>query len=161
MIVGPKDLPQVGDIQEYTFSDRKDSLTVTGTVKWVRKPTAFTRRVEVGIEFVKLDPQTRDSIIRLAVQGKINAVAETDIHVIYPNLYQLLGLNQHASAEEIQSAYRASAKKWHPDVSDAFNATQRFEEIRQAYAILSDETKRANYDARFFPTPPSTDQQAA
>lgn len=157
MIVAPNDLPEVGDIQSYIFSDIKDEITITGTVKWVRKGTAFTRRCEVGIEFFKLDPQTRDSIIRLAVHGKLGQTSDTDIHVIFPNLYKILGLSQYASQDEIQAAYRKNAKLWHPDVSQAMNALQRFEEIQKAYAVLSDTTKRSNYDARFF----NQDQQAA
>lgn len=157
MIVAPSDLPEIGDVQSYTFSDSTDVLTISGTVKWVRKPTAFTRRGEVGIEFTKLEPEIRDSIIRLAVQGKINDSIKSDIHVIYPNLYAALEINHHASHDEIQAAYRKHAKQWHPDVSKAMNATQRFEEIQQAYSVLGDETKRAQYDARFF----TKDQQAA
>ncbi len=150
LIVAPNDLPEVGDIQSYIFSDAKDEVTVTGTVKWVRKGTAFTRRCEVGIEFVKLDPETRDSIIRLAVHGKLGHASDADIHVIFPNLYKILSVSQFASQDEIQTAYRKNAKLWHPDVSDAMNAPQRFEEIQKAYAVLSDPAKRASYDARFF-----------
>jgi len=157
LIVASNDLPEVGDIQSYIFSDAKDKATVTGTVKWVRKGTAFTRRCEVGIEFVKLDPETRDSIIRLAVHGKLGQTPGADIHVIFPNLYKILGISQYASQDEIQSAYRKNAKLWHPDVSDAMNAPQRFEEIQKSYAVLSDSAKRASYDARFF----SQDQAAA
>jgi len=157
LIVAPNDLPEIGDIQSYIFADAKDNVTVTGTVKWVRKGTAFTRRCEVGIEFVKLDPQTRDSIIRLAVHGKLGHAPDADIHVIFPNLYKILGVSQYASQDEIQTAYRKNAKLWHPDVSQAMNAPQRFEELQKAYAVLSDTTKRASYNTRFF----NQDQQAA
>ena len=70
MIVSSKDLPEIGDVQDYTFSDQTGQLTVSGTVKWVRKGTAFTRRCEVGVEFTKLDPATRDAIIKLAEIGR-------------------------------------------------------------------------------------------
>lgn len=58
--------------------------------------------------------------------------------------YKTLGVAQSASADEIKSAYRRLAKKYHPDLN-AGNA-ERFKEISGAYDILSDNTKRAKYD---------------
>lgn len=150
MIVAPKDLPQVGDIQSYTFSDSNDELTISGTVKWTRKPTLFTRRAEVGVEFTKLDPETREAIIRLAIHGDMNLKKDSDIKIHYPNLYKIFGVSQYASQMELQTAYRKNAKIWHPDVCDDPRAAEYFEEIQKAYTILSDERSRANYDLRFF-----------
>jgi molecular chaperone DnaJ len=64
-----------------------------------------------------------------------------------PDLYAVLGVSRDASPEEIKSSYRRLARQYHPDVnkSDA-DAEERFKEIGQAYAILSDEQKRAQYD---------------
>ncbi len=150
MIVKPEDLPEIGDIQSYTFTDEQHELTITGTVKWVRKATLFTRRGEVGVEFVKLDPQTRQAIIRLAVHGEFGLAKDKDIQVAYPDLYKILGSSRYASKNELQASYRKEAKAWHPDVNDHPQAAQYFEEIQKAYAVLSDEQARANYDLRFF-----------
>lgn len=61
--------------------------------------------------------------------------------------YEILGVSREATPDEIKSAYRRMARKHHPDVNrDDPNAEERFKEIGQAYAVLSDPEKRAHYD---------------
>ena len=60
--------------------------------------------------------------------------------------YEVLGVPRGASQEELKSAFRTLARKYHPDVSKEADAEERFKEINEAYAILSDEDKRAAYD---------------
>jgi len=60
--------------------------------------------------------------------------------------YDVLGVPRNASQDEIKSAFRRLARQYHPDVSQEPNAEERFKEINEAYAILSDEQKRAAYD---------------
>jgi molecular chaperone DnaJ len=61
--------------------------------------------------------------------------------------YQILGVGEKADQEEIKKAYRKLAKKHHPDANkgDA-KASERFKEIGEAYSVLSDPTKRKQYD---------------
>jgi len=61
--------------------------------------------------------------------------------------YEALGLERDATPEQIKQAYRQLALQWHPDRNTAPDATDRFKEIAEAYAVLSDPTKRAQYDA--------------
>jgi len=61
--------------------------------------------------------------------------------------YEVLGLDRSASQEKIKQAYRQLALKWHPDRNPASEATDRFKEIAEAYAVLSDPAKRAEYNA--------------
>ncbi len=60
--------------------------------------------------------------------------------------YATLGVNKSASDYEIKSAYRQLAKKYHPDLNKTPEASEKFKEINEAYSVLSDKQKRANYD---------------
>ena len=60
--------------------------------------------------------------------------------------YEVLGVSKDASAAEIKSAFRKLAKKYHPDVSKEPDAAEKFKEAQEAYAVLSDESKRKQYD---------------
>ena len=69
------------------------------------------------------------------------------------DLYQILGVDKNADDETIKKAYRKLALKYHPDryatATDAEKkeAEEKFKEINHAYEVLSDKTKRGNYDA--------------
>ncbi len=61
--------------------------------------------------------------------------------------YDILGVSKDASQKEIKRAYKKLARKYHPDVCDDPNAEEKFKEVSEAYAVLSDEEKRERYDA--------------
>lgn len=67
--------------------------------------------------------------------------------------YEVLGLSKNASESEIKSAYRKLARKYHPDVCKEPDANQKFVEISEAYEVLSNKDKRAQYDQFGFSGP--------
>lgn len=68
------------------------------------------------------------------------------------DFYKILGVSKDATDEEIKNAYRGLAKKYHPDLqttktdAEKKQAEEKFKEINQAYSVLSDKTKKSNYD---------------
>jgi curved DNA-binding protein CbpA len=79
------------------------------------------------------------------------------------NPYSVLGIGPQASEQEIRSAYRALAKKLHPDIG-AGSSEEKFRAIQDAYEVLSDPEKRRSYDrarrraaaGRYWPGIPQT-----
>lgn len=60
--------------------------------------------------------------------------------------YEVLGVDHDADAKTIKRAFLKKARTLHPDVNKAPDAEERFKEVNEAYSVLSDEQKRANYD---------------
>jgi DnaJ-class molecular chaperone len=65
----------------------------------------------------------------------------------YKDYYRILGVPRNADEQAIKTAYRQLARKYHPDVNKSKGAAERFKEINEAYAVLSDPEKRQRYDA--------------
>ena len=66
--------------------------------------------------------------------------------VKYKDYFEILGVSRTASQDEIKTAYRNLAKKYHPDVNKAKDAEERFKEIGEAYEVLRDPDKRKKYE---------------
>ena len=67
--------------------------------------------------------------------------------VQFRDYYEVLGLNRNATENEIRSAYRKLARKYHPDVNPKDkSAEEKFKEVNEAYEVLSDSEKRKRYD---------------
>lgn len=60
--------------------------------------------------------------------------------------YEVLGVSKSASKAEIKKAYRKLSKQYHPDINKEADADEKFKEITEAYEVLSDDQKRAQYD---------------
>jgi DnaJ-class molecular chaperone len=60
--------------------------------------------------------------------------------------YEILELDETATAQEIQRAYRRLARRYHPDVAAGPDARARFHEVSSAYEVLRDPARRARYD---------------
>jgi len=66
-----------------------------------------------------------------------------------PNYWSLLGVSPECDPSELKAAFRKEARKWHPDLNkNDINAEERFKLINEAYAILSDPTKRIAWEKK-------------
>ncbi len=64
----------------------------------------------------------------------------------FKDYYKILGVDSEADNKAIKTAYRKLARKYHPDVSDHHDAESQFKEVAEAYEVLKDNVKRAEYD---------------
>jgi curved DNA-binding protein len=64
----------------------------------------------------------------------------------YKDYYEILGVSKNATEQEIKTAFRKLARKYHPDVNKAPDAVQKFKDINEANEVLSDPDKRKRYD---------------
>ncbi len=64
----------------------------------------------------------------------------------FKDYYKILGVDPDADKKTIKNAYRKLARKYHPDVSDHHDAENQFKEVAEAYEVLKDDAKRAEYD---------------
>ena len=65
----------------------------------------------------------------------------------YTDYYGILGVSPSADTREIKSAFRRAALRYHPDINQAVDAAERFNEIKMAYQILSDPDRRSKLDS--------------
>ena len=73
----------------------------------------------------------------------------------HPNYYEILDVSKTATQDEIRKAYKKLARKHHPDANaDDPSALERFKQVQAAWAVLSDETKRSNFDKYGTPDEP-------
>ena len=62
--------------------------------------------------------------------------------------YDTLGVASNATVEEIKQSFRRNAAFYHPDRNPSLDAAERFREIKEAYTLLSDETRREAFDQK-------------
>ena len=62
------------------------------------------------------------------------------------NYYDILNVPRNADEKELKRAYRSLTKKYHPDINKEEGAEEKFKDINEAYSVLSDAQKRAQYD---------------
>ena len=96
----------------------------------------------------------RGGALLLALLSLPPMVLAADLYCGDQNCYEVLGLanpidvaeEERATDRDIKKAYRKLSMVWHPDKNKEVGAEERFVEIANAYEVLSDESKRADYD---------------
>jgi curved DNA-binding protein len=63
------------------------------------------------------------------------------------NYYEILGINQSATADEVRRAYRILARRYHPDLNPGKSSEERFKQIALAYQVLNDPDRRRSHDS--------------
>ncbi|GAB1439180.1 curved DNA-binding protein [Providencia sp.] len=78
--------------------------------------------------------------------NSIQQISERDMAMELKDYYSIMGVKRTDDLKTIKTAYRRLARKYHPDVSKEPDAEAKFKEIAEAWAVLSDTEKRAQYD---------------
>ena len=92
------------------------------------------------------------SVLRYSVSRPCMLVSSRLFHTtnyrLVKDYYGVLGVAKNANQKDIKKAYYQLAKKYHPDTNkDDPTAMKKFQEVSEAYEVLSDDGKRANYDS--------------
>lgn len=68
---------------------------------------------------------------------------------MFVDYYKILEINKNANFQEIRTAFRTQAKKWHPDKNQDIDVTEKMQLINEAHLILKDEDARKRYDLEY------------
>lgn len=147
------------------LADGDQRVSISGKVMWVRKLDDETGW-HIGMAFDGADDVFRQaietytkagyfttdpSIRRKLYSGESNFETQPEpqtpvIRAEVVDLYEVIGVDRAASAEEIHLAYKRLARKLHPDQCDEADAAERFSRVAKAYSVLRDAASRAKYD---------------
>ena len=130
--------------------------------------TAYIRRALIYEEFKMFDDAKSDlskakelDQSNTKIEGYMNEANQKGDQARNRDYYQILGINRDASADEIKKAYRKLALKYHPDRNCESEQTKKiaqrkFEDVSDAYSVLSDQKKKAMFDQGVDPLNPET-----
>lgn len=130
----------------------RDDMDARATV--VRIKSLGGGRYEVALNFVNWTEAQGRAVLRLARTGTVREGTVIDAQkreqivaaLKLPDYYAWLKISPSAEAEHIQTAFRALARQYHPDVNKDPAAHGRFVQINEAYDVLKDEARRREYD---------------
>lgn len=147
---------QVGETLEMMIGARGSVLSIRAIVVWARK--CGWKSWEIGLQFRGVYEELAKQLTQLAMTGSTQAVQEDyakrgtptspeiEASIEIDDLYEILQVARKASTEQVIVAYRALARKYHPDFNPATDAAVAFTRITKAYRVLKDPETRARYD---------------
>ncbi len=158
-----------GEIHELRIRTESKQLAVKARVQWVRRVCWLPAVYEAGFQIVDPRPAVGVAFRQLGQFGFANkstrisgepeagqapghsggadgASAPPQAFIDFENLYEVLGVDSAATEDEIKRSYRKLAQKHHPDHDHSPDATERFDRIAKAYAVLGDPKRREWYD---------------
>lgn len=153
---------KVGQYLEAKLESNSHRLPVSVQVIWIRRK-GF-KGYEVGVKFVNIKKSLQAAIESLGKFGFIDLEAaasakekkygptkvkrKMSASISLPDYYSILEVDCDASSGDIRNAFRALARRYHPDLSKRKDDAQKFLEITQAYDVLRDSESRKSYDLR-------------
>jgi hypothetical protein len=162
---------EVNQILQLNVSSERQHVNCSARVVWRRR--VGLRGFEMGLEFINTGRGARAALVQFARYGFVGSsnqdmdagfkgvpaaasnagaaasspASQQTVKIEIEDLYAILGVKRNATGEEIRSAYRAIARKCHPDVSNTPESAARFTLISKAYSVLREAETRKRYDA--------------
>lgn len=142
------------------FGDQR--MPLVAQARWVRRRGVFRGGLrgeyEVGMRFLQLTTAKQKALESIGRFGfiashvearesrRVEPPAPPTMTIDLPNHYRVLGLAPGAGDGEIKAAFRRLARLYHPDTTTDPGGAHKFQEVKQAYAILADVARRRSYD---------------
>lgn len=147
-----------GEQKQFVLRTTKQTLTVSGSVVWMRRRSPLSGQYAMGVRFVDSGPAIGEALVAFAKYGFVcpgeqglshERVANATIHKtskLVEDYYRILGVERRATQSEIRRAYWALAKANHPDMTSDPKAGVRFRRVNEAREVLLDPMKRRRFD---------------
>ena len=155
---------KLGQVIEIKLDSGSQRLPIQAQVVWIKRRGFKT--FTMGLRFVNIKKSLMAAVESLGMFGYIDleAVAKRKkqkygdpyaarekhrikASVEFPDYYAILEVQDSATSDDIQKAFRSLARIHHPDVSKTDADAQKFLQISEAYEVLHDPAKRKTYDA--------------
>lgn len=145
-----------GAVERFVIVAGSGPISLQGKIAWVKGPSLFSKNHEYGVQFLHVDPGTRDRLEHVGQYGFDNGPAPENpterarrkvlASIEVEDLYPILGVAPTASQDELGTAYRTLVRRWHPDVCQEPGAADELTRVSKAYRVLRDPDLRAKYD---------------
>lgn len=143
----------VGQVVGLKLRSDQFELTLKSRVVWVKR--VGVRGCEMGFVFLQVRPALKEALRNLALYGFVphaeahaaRSERATKTHA-RPDFYAVLRIREDATIEEIKTAHRDAAHRYHPDARQSPERVMMFEAVTEAYRVLRDPASRTQYDAR-------------